>query len=262
MAKYTYSNIIINPIQKGIESLIGKEVYFHNNPSLCLENANEKSTSNLGILVEISKNSIVPFRIEQKCGTCAHTCAHACIIVKKEEPYEERAKKWIKENGLKKGDYVKVVRKAKDYEDGWDGRWTKERDDFIGKVIPVSDIGESTGVILSYCFCDWAGYDFPYFVLEKVEEPPKPKYVPFESKEEFIDAFHYHDNANYSETEDILLNYGIWLKSIEYDYGLVTRITDNAIKVGNSSLNWKYLLDHYMFLDDSPCGRLVEEKHE
>ena len=86
MAKYTYSNIIINPIQKGIESLIGKEVYFHNNPSLCLENANEKSTSNLGILVEIFKNSIVPFRIEQKCGTCAHTCAHACIIKTKEKP--------------------------------------------------------------------------------------------------------------------------------------------------------------------------------
>ena len=86
MAEYTYSNIIIDPTKKGIESQIGKEVYSHNNPSLCLENANEKSTSNLGILVEISKNSIVPFRIEQKCGTCAHTCAHACIIVKKEEP--------------------------------------------------------------------------------------------------------------------------------------------------------------------------------
>ena len=86
MIEYTYANIIIDPTKKGIESLIGKEVYFHNNPSLCLENANEKSTSNLGILVEIFKNSIVPFRIEQKCGTCAHTCAHACIIEKKEEP--------------------------------------------------------------------------------------------------------------------------------------------------------------------------------
>ena len=86
MDKYTYSNLIIDPTKEGIESLIGKEVYFHNNPSLCLENANEGSTDNLGILVEIFKNSIVPFRIEQKYGTCAHTCAHACIIPKKEEP--------------------------------------------------------------------------------------------------------------------------------------------------------------------------------
>ena len=91
MDKYTYSNLIIDPTKEGIESLIGKEVYFHNNPSLCLENANEKSISNLGILVEIFKNSIVPFRIEQKCGTCAYTCAHACIIEKKEEPKPEYA---------------------------------------------------------------------------------------------------------------------------------------------------------------------------
>ena len=56
------------------------------------------------------------------------------------------------------------------------------------------------------------------------------------------------------------MNYGMWLKSIEYDYGLVTRITDNVIKVGNSSLNWTYLLDHYTFLDGSPCGRLEESK--
>ena len=129
MAEYTYSNIIIDPTKEDIESLIGKEVYFHNNPSLCLENANEKLTSNLGILVEISKNSIVPFRIEQKCGTCAHTCAHACIIIKKEEPYSERAKKWIKENGLKKGDYVKVTRRAKDHEDGRNAHYEEVKDE-------------------------------------------------------------------------------------------------------------------------------------
>lgn len=95
-------------------------------------------------------------------------------------------------------------------------------------------------------------------VIIKKEEPKK--YVPFESKEEFIEAFHYHDNDKYSETDDILLNYGMWLKSIEYDYGLVTRITDNAIKVGNRSLNWTYLLDHYTFLDGTPCGKEVEDE--
>ena len=48
---YTYDNIIINPTKEGLESLVGKEVYFHNNPILCLENANEKSTDSLGVLV-------------------------------------------------------------------------------------------------------------------------------------------------------------------------------------------------------------------
>ena len=153
-------------------------------------------------------------------------------------------------------------------------------DDLIGKEVYFDDVP-------IYCI-KWANEDYEVGILKGVrkdnpapffvktssgcvlnypciipkKEGSKPKYVPFESKEEFIEAFHYHDNDKYSETDDILLNYGMWLESIEYDYGLVTRITDNAIKVGNSSLNWTYLLDHYTFLDGTPCGRLVEEKHE
>ncbi len=147
MAEYTYSNIIIDPTKEGIESLIGKEVYFHNNPSLCLENANEKSTSNLGILVEISKNSIVPFRIEQKFGTCAHTCAHACIIVKKEEPKPkyvpfENAREFInvyscvEATSLKKEDYFLSSH----------GIWLKRKDK--PHLLMVTEI-YSFGVVIS-----------------------------------------------------------------------------------------------------------------
>ena len=50
MAEYSYDSIIIDPSKEGIESLIGKEVYFHKNPCLCLDAANENSTVNLGIL--------------------------------------------------------------------------------------------------------------------------------------------------------------------------------------------------------------------
>ena len=85
MAEYTYDNILINPSKEGIESLIGKEVYFHNNPYLCLDYANKKSTDPLGVLAKIRKNSAVPFTIEQ--GNTVHE--HTCIIVKKEEPYAE-----------------------------------------------------------------------------------------------------------------------------------------------------------------------------
>ena len=147
MAEYTYENIIIDPNKEGIESLIGKEVYFHNNPSLCLENANEKSTSNLGILVEISKNSIVPFRIEQKCGTCAHTCAHACIIEKKEEPKLkyvpfENAREFInvyscvEATSLKKEDYFLSSH----------GIWLKKKDK--PHLLMVTEI-YSFGVVIS-----------------------------------------------------------------------------------------------------------------
>ncbi len=101
-------------------------------------------------------------------------------------------------------------------------------------------------------------------IIPKKEEP-KPKYVPFESKEEFIEAFHYHDNDKYSETDDILLNYGMWLKSMCLgNFYQVTIIKKSGIFTDDNSsiITWEQLLEKYTFLDDSPCGRLVEEKHE
>lgn len=81
MDKYTYANIIIDPYKEDIESLIGKEVYFETNPFLCLKAANEKLSSNLGILVEVYKDSIGPFCVKGKRGSYKYPC----IIEKKEE---------------------------------------------------------------------------------------------------------------------------------------------------------------------------------
>ena len=100
-------------------------------------------------------------------------------------------------------------------------------------------------------------YGFPCIIVKK--EEPKPKYVPFESAEEFIDAFHYHDNANYSETDNILLNYGMWLKLNEL-YVLVTCISDEYIKTFESCYFWNELLENFEFLDGSPCGKEVEDE--
>lgn len=85
MDKYTYSNLIIDPTKEGIESLIGKEVYFEANPFLCLKAANEKLASNSGILVEVYKDSINPFCVKGKSGSYKYPC----IIEKKEEPEPE-----------------------------------------------------------------------------------------------------------------------------------------------------------------------------
>lgn len=248
MDKYTYKDIIIDPSSEEAKNAIGKEAYYSDNPTECLEYANNDDKYHLERFNGIEKYNC-PFKFGD--------FSYSCLIVKKIESYEERAKKWIKENGLKKGDYVKVVRKAKDYEDGWDGRWTKERDDFIGKVIPVSDIGESTGVILSYCCCDWAGYDFPYFVLEKVE--PEPRYVPFESPQEFISAYSKASKEVMPDMESMLSKLGIWLKGSEH-YELVTYIHNNGITIDDVSINWKTLFGFYTFLDGSLCGKLVEDE--
>ena len=96
------------------------------------------------------------------------------------------------------------------------------------------------------------------FIIIKKEEP-KPRYVPFKSKEEFIESYHYHDNSKYSETDDILLNYGVWLKLNEL-YVLVTCISDEYIKTFESCYFWNELLENFEFLDGSPCGKEVEDE--
>ena len=124
-----------------------------------------------------------------------------------------------------------------------------------------------------YFEVDNEGY-WDCIILKK--EEPKPQYVPFKSKEEFIEAYHYHDNAKYSETEDILLNYGMWLWSNEDgSYKLVTEIWNAGVVIGddkmritneeghidvfNDTTSWVKLFSEYRFLDGSHCGKEVEE---
>lgn len=85
MGEYTYDNVIIDPHKEGVRSLIGKEVYFEAKPFLCLRAANEKLASNLGILVEVYKDSINPFCVKGKSGSYKYPC----IIEKREEPKPE-----------------------------------------------------------------------------------------------------------------------------------------------------------------------------
>ena len=126
-----------------------------------------------------------------------------------------------------------------------------------------------------YPFTDGKYEDVWTLIIIKKEEP-KPEYVPFESKEEFIEAYHYHDNANYSETDDILLNYGMWLWSnVDGSYKLVTEIWNAGVVIGddkmritneeghidvfNDTTSWVKLFSEYRFLDGSHCGKEVEE---
>ena len=81
MAEYTFKNIIIEPTEEGIASLIGKEVYYHNFPIMCLDCANKGLIVNFGILTEIRKYNILPFIINQN----GLICEKACIIEKKED---------------------------------------------------------------------------------------------------------------------------------------------------------------------------------
>lgn len=239
MVEYTYKDIIIDPNDPRLEGAIGKECYFADYPKLLLEDARSNSSIICSYrLREICKNAKYPFVDKDR-----HTWT--LIIIKKEPCYEDQVKQWIEENNLKVGDYVKVTRRAENHADGLDDYWYDLMRDSVGKILKVKEI--SNFIMLDN------GINYPYFVLEKTE-PPKPKYVPFESKEEFIDAFHYHDNTKYSETDDILLNYGMWLKLNEL-YVLVTCISDEYIKTFESCYFWNELLENFEFLDGTPCGK-------
>ena len=92
-------------------------------------------------------------------------------------------------------------------------------------------------------------------IIVKKEEPKK--YVPFENGQEFFNS--YLSVESRLEKEDYFLsNHGIWLKDkTSKAYYMVTKIWD----IGDDSdeISWKELLEHYTFLDDTPCGKEVEE---
>ena len=104
-------------------------------------------------------------------------------------------------------------------------------------------------------------------IIPKKEES-EPKYIPFESVNEFIDAYDYCVNYRISRgsIENKLLSYGgIWLKGkVSGFYYMVVEIrSDGVVLAGDQDvIFWSELLKDYVFLEDSSCGRLVEEKHE
>lgn len=81
MSEYIFEDLVMNPENPGLESLIGKEVYYSNSPLSCLDYA--KHNCETGILKEIRKDSNLPFLVDKRNG---YTVSYACIIPKKEEP--------------------------------------------------------------------------------------------------------------------------------------------------------------------------------
>lgn len=98
------------------------------------------------------------------------------------------------------------------------------------------------------------------------KEDPKPEYVPFESADEFLNAY---ENSKYNvinvTRENKLISCGgIWLKSKSEAIWITQciEVAANGIVLGLSHefKFWKELLDGYRFLDGTPCGKLKESK--
>ena len=114
-------------------------------------------------------------------------------------------------------------------------------------------------------------------ILKK--EEPTPKYVPFKSKEEFLERYmEVKDELESDSFEGNLLQCGMWIKveGVSDGYCMVTEIWNDGIVLGYSKLftieevpgrystvtettTWDNLCNDFTFLDGTPCGKLAEE---
>lgn len=157
MGEYTFKDVIIDPNDPRVE--IGKMYYFALGAQDCIDYANRDVRKRT--LDRIDTTLYNPFISDEK--------DYPFIIRKKEPTYEERQSEWLKANNIKIGDHVRVTRIAKDHEDGWNNSWDDhEMNPSVNKVYDIIDVHDRYGIRLNLGF--W-GYWYPYFVLEKVEEP-------------------------------------------------------------------------------------------
>lgn len=78
-------------------------------------------------------------------------------------------------NTFKIGDKVKLVRKAKTHENGWENSWEKEMDQFVGQTGTVVRSWDSLTRNIDVKFdSSEEQYGYPDFVLEKVQDKPAP----------------------------------------------------------------------------------------
>ena len=160
MARYTYEDVIIDPNDPRVE--IGAEYWFSDYPNTLVKRLNNAEASKHGHLSSVESNEILPFYDEdRRCWLC--------IIRKKAATYIEQQDEWIKTYNVQVGDKVRVIGKAKTNENGWGDVWDCEyMDPSVNKVLEVVETKGRAGISLD---CGRVNCCFPYFVLEKVEEP-------------------------------------------------------------------------------------------
>jgi len=99
--------------------------------------------------------------------------------------YIEAQKAWIKMVDLQPGDKVKVLYAVERHENGWRNSWTATMDNQVGNVLTVVRDNGGSGIRLenSKGVLD---FDYPFFVLQKVENPlPEPIRISDSYKAEF-----------------------------------------------------------------------------
>ena len=109
-------------------------------------------------------------------------------------------------------------------------------------------------------FVDKNGSSWALIIIKK----EKPKYVPFETLDEFIESYKKaEERIDYSNAEDYIASCGMWLRFNNDDViCAVTEIWADGVFLGHDhmKIKWEELFNFYTFIDDSPCGKLMEVK--
>lgn len=141
---------------------------------------------------------------------------------------EEITANWVKENSLKIGDKVKILR---GFENNFGGIPKGQSDTVVGEIGIVSKIRQDSIYFEVGC---WT-WQFPVECLEKVKE----EYVPF-------------------TYEDRDLFRGAWVKNKEFNEEyLVTYLNETKIGLDNTFYSYQDLFNRYEFLDGTPFGKLI-----
>ena len=70
--------------------------------------------------------------------------------------------------GFKVGDKVIITRKAATKENGWSNSWVKDMDFYLNKEGTITEISGEVGIRVY--FTNKATWQFPYFVLQKINQ--------------------------------------------------------------------------------------------
>lgn len=113
-----------------------------------------------------------------------------------------------------------------------------------------------------YPFVDKDGHSWTLIIIKN--EEPKPKYVPFETLDEFIESYKKaEERIDCSNIEGYIASCGMWLRfNNDNVICAVTEIWADGVFLGHDhmKIKWEELFNFYTFMDDSPCGKEVNEE--
>lgn len=123
------------------------------------------------------------------------------------EEYVHLQKMWLEATGVKKGDWVKVTRKAESHESGWNNSWTPGMDAVVGTFVQVLGSWDTNGIEVASGKFSPPSYRLPFFILDPAEAPKQEKYqfTPFErvlardydTKRWIADLFSYKEDIRF-----------------------------------------------------------------